>query len=88
MLLGDSPESEAAILCPKLAADDLTQLVVLNGVQDSHCSCGGVMDLDGHSGLQKKERRLLASAVREKEHSLGPLYTLEPLNKGHTGTIL
>lgn len=43
------------------------------------------MDLDGHSGLQKKERKLLASAVKEKEHSLGPLYRLEPLNKGHTG---
>ena len=85
---GDSPQSEAAILCPKFAADDLTQLVVLNGVQDTHCSRGGVVNLDGHSRLQKKERKLLASAVKEKEHSLGPLYRLEPLNKGHTGTIL
>ena len=49
------PQSKAAILLPKLAADDLTELVELDGKEDSHCSRSGVVDLDCHSGLGEGE---------------------------------
>ena len=37
----DSPKGETAVLLPELAADDLTELVELDGVEYSHCPCGG-----------------------------------------------
>ena len=53
---GVSPEGKAAVMCPKLATDDLAQLVELNRVEDSHRSCRCVVDLDSYGCLGERRR--------------------------------